>query len=79
MFHGNYRLREAIHGVKLEGRQGSGVIAKIPGGTVLRVRGPARLNNMLEVDWYGIRYAVFEADICERCDAVSSQETAEAS
>ena len=79
MFHSKYRLRESIRGVKLEDRKNSGVIATIPGGTVLHVRGPARLSNMLEVEWYGILYAVFETDISERCDAVSSQETAEAS
>ena len=79
MLHSKYRLREAIRGVKLEGRQSSGVIATIPGGTVLHVRGPARLSNMLEVEWYGILYAVFETDLSERCDVVSSQEAAEAS
>jgi hypothetical protein len=70
MSEGRYRLRDAIPAVKLNRWENctDGIITQIPSGSLLEIRGEAKLNSMLEARWHNEVYAVFEADLAERSE-----------
>ena len=74
MLEGRYRLHEAIPAVKLNRWENctDGIITEIPSGSLLQVRGEAKLNSMLEARWHNEIYAVFEADLAERGEKLPS-------
>jgi hypothetical protein len=50
------------------------VIEEIPPGSLIQVRGMAKLRNMLEARWHNELYAIFEADLSERSEKVSASQ-----
>lgn len=68
--HMGYRLMELLRAVRVSGED-IGTIAELPEGAVLSVIGEARINGLTEVEYRGMRYALFHEDLMNRSTKVS--------
>jgi hypothetical protein len=57
---------EPLSTVKLNPNGGKPAITRIPRHAVVKQLGPSKLNGMVDIDWLGVRYAVFVEDLQRR-------------